>query len=48
MLSQGLYKGIHALGMSDEILQGNLAKDWYPIQGGSSDTPGVFMLWKPE
>ena len=47
-LHQGLYKGIHALGMSDEILQRNLAKDWYPIQGESSDTPGVFMLWKPE
>ena len=46
-LHQGLYKGVHVLGMSDEILQRNLAKDWYPIQGESSDTPDVFMLWKP-
>ena len=39
-----VYKWIPAI-----IMQwGNLAMDWHPIQGGSSNIPSCFMLQKPE
>ena len=32
-------------GKLDEMLGGgNLANKWHPIQGGSNDTPSLFML----
>ena len=30
-------------GKPDEMLGGNLAIDWYPIQGRISNTPSSFM-----
>ena len=30
------------------LLEGNLAMDWHPIQGGSSNIPSQFMLQKQE
>ena len=31
-------------GKLDEMLEGNLANKWHPIQGRSNDTPSLFML----